>query len=78
MEEIKWKVTGKAVTEEGTIITRVGEGTPYKIVSCKKHIPHANGIGTWDHTTFRLYKNGQLVKEWYTLADAKEAASLDE
>lgn len=69
---IKWKKTGKTVDAKGTTITYDGEGTPYFIESRTEHIPHANGIGTWDHTTYHLFNDAEKVKTFSRLADAKE------
>ena len=69
-----WKKTGKIVNEEGTTIRYELPGTALAIESRKRHIPHANGIGTWDHTTYMVIVDGQDVKTCYSLADAKEYA----
>lgn len=71
---ISWKRTGKTENEEGTTITYVGEGTTLKIESRKRHIPHANGVGTWDHTSYWVMNGQTEIKERYSLADAKEYA----
>ena len=70
---IEWKKTGKIVTDEGTTIT-YSSGTAYTIESRKRHIPHANGIGTWDHTTYHILKDGVEVGKQYSLSDAKYLA----
>ena len=69
--KVKWKKTGKSINAEGTTITYEGEGTPYFIESRTEHIPHANGIGTWDHTTYHLFNDAGKVKIFNRLADAK-------
>lgn len=74
---IKWTRTGRTVSAEGTTITYTGEGTPYTIESRKRHIRHANGIGTWDHTSFFVMKNGEEIKEKWSLGDAMEYAEGD-
>ena len=72
---MKWIKTGRTVNEEGTTVIYTGEGSDLKIESRKRHIPHAGGrTGFWDHTTYWVIKNGQEVKECYSLADAKEYA----
>ena len=71
---IKWTRTGKTVSPEGTTITYAGQGTGLTIESRKRHIPHANGLGTWDHTTYFLRENGHEVRKFYALAEAKEYA----
>ena len=70
---IEWKKTGKIVSDEGTTIT-YSSGTAYTIESRKRHIPHANGIGTWDHTTYHILKDGVEVGKQYSLSDAKYLA----
>lgn len=70
---IEWKKTGKTVSDEETTIT-YSSGTAYTIESRKRHIPHANGIGTWDHTTYHILRDGVEVGKQYSLADAKYLA----
>ena len=70
---IEWKKTGKIVSDEGTTIT-YSSGTAYTIESRKRHIPHANGIGTWDHTTYFVLRDGAEIAEEYSLSDAKYLA----
>lgn len=70
----KWVKISKTVNMEGTTITYAGLGTDLTIESRKRHIPHANGSGTWDHTTYWVMRDGKEVKERYSLADAKEFA----
>jgi hypothetical protein len=71
-----WKKTGKIVSAEGTTV----EYRPAKarinisVESRKRHIPHANGSGTWDHTSYFVILDGADVKEKWTLKDAKEYA----
>ena len=67
-----WKKIDKTVNESGTTITYKAEGSPFLIQSRKRHIPHANGIGTWDHTSFFVLANGHEIKEFWSLKDAKE------
>ena len=71
---ITWVKTGKRVGPEGTTVIYSGLGTALSIESRKRHIPHANGSGTWDHTTYWVLHNGREVKERYSLRDAKEYA----
>lgn len=71
---IKWIKTGRTVSAEGTTVIYSGEGTDLTIESRKRHIPHASGVGTWDHTTYFVLKAGEELKERYSLADAKEYA----
>lgn len=69
-----WKKTGKTVNEEGTTVRYELPGTVLAIESRKRHIPHANGIGTWDHTTYMVIVDGVDVKKMYSLRDAKKYA----
>ena len=71
---MKWEKVGKTVNTEGTTICYQAVGTGITIESRKRHIPHASGSGTWDHTTYWVLENGVEVKERYSLADAKEYA----
>ena len=74
MDKVIWKRTGRIVLKEGSTTIYHAAGKGYEIESRKRHIPHANGIGTWDHTTYWVKKNGKEVVEKYSLADAKEYA----
>lgn len=71
---IRWIKAGKTVSAEGTTITYEAYGTPVTVESRKRHIPHANGNGTWDHTTYHVLKNGEEVEQRYSLRSAKEYA----
>lgn len=71
---MKWVKVGKTASSEGTTVTYRSEGTDITIESRKRHIPHANGSGTWDHTTYFILRSGKELKECYTLKDAKEYA----
>ena len=72
---IKWVFSEKTTNSEGTTITYRDVKNPWLVVqSRKRHIPHASGIGTWDHTTYFVIANGVQSKEFYRLGDAKEYA----
>ena len=71
---IDWVRVGREVSTEGTTTYYRGFGSPFTIESRKRHIPHANGVGYWDHTTYWVVKGFEDVKECYSLADAKEYA----
>lgn len=71
---MKWKKMGKTVNAEGTTITYWADTMPVTIESRKRHIPHANGVGTWDHTSYFVIWKGHDVKEFMSLTDAKEYA----
>jgi len=72
METGKWVKVGKEIGPKGTTITYALSGTTYQIESRKRHIPHANGNGTWDHTTFFIFDKNDKLAEKMTLKDAKE------
>lgn len=70
---MKWEKVGKRIGAEGTTITyRLQSAPQYEIESRKRHIPHANGSGTWDHTTYVVLYHGLRVAEKMTLKAAKE------
>ena len=73
---ISWEKTGKTVTPEGTTVVYEGVGTDITIESRKRHIPHANGIGTWDHTSYFVLIDGKVVAEKQSLKAAKEYAEI--
>ena len=69
-----WKKIDRSENADGTTITYKAEGTPFIIQSRKRHIPHANGSGTWDHTTYVVMANGYEIATKQRLADAKAIA----
>lgn len=69
-----WTRIGKTVNEEGTTIIYEAVGHPFKIESRKRHIPHSNRAGTWDHTTYVVLFLGEEVAEKNSLRDAKRYA----
>lgn len=69
-----WRKWGKTVSSEGTTITYICLGTTLTIESRKRAIPHANGIGTWDLTTYFVLDRDKVIREFSRLADAKEWA----
>ena len=75
---ITLKKVEKTENREGTIITYKGtrdDGLVVYIQSRKEHIPHANGVGTWDHKSyFVIYNNGQNDKKFWSRKDAVEWA----
>ena len=56
-----------------TVLYRL-EGTAYTVLSLKRPIPHANGVGAWLHTTFTVQRDGVALGEKYTLKAAKAYA----
>ena len=74
---MKWvKINKTVIVGKGTTITYRLEGTPYTIESRKRPIPHTNGVGTWDHTSYFVLKDGVEVAEKHTLGRAKEYAEM--
>lgn len=76
---MKWSKIDRTVNSEGTTITYAAEGLNRIILiqSRRRHIPHANGIGTWDHTTYHIIAAGMEAPSYYrTLGEAKEAAEI--
>lgn len=73
---MKWEKVEKTVNSEGTTITYAADGTGKMLLiqSRKRHIPHANGLGTWDHTTFHVIIEGKEIKTLQSLRDAKDYA----
>ena len=72
---IKWEKIDRTVNSEGTTITYRAASSPYLIVqSRKRHVPHANGVGTWDFTSYFVIRNGNELKQLYSLKDAKKWA----
>lgn len=67
-----WAKTGRTVGPEGTTITYTDlRETGLTIESRKRHIPHANGSGTWDHTSYWVLRDSEELAEHWTLAGAK-------
>ena len=71
---MRWIKTGKTVSAEGTTITYQEDKGDLVIVSRKRHIHHANGIGTWDYTSYWLLQRNKEIKEFHALKDAREYA----
>ena len=49
-------------------------GCPFEIEARKRAIPHANGSGSWMHTSFYLIRPDGTEKEYMRLRDAQRAA----
>ncbi len=74
---MKWIKTGRTVNAEGTDIIYEPAGAEKSgitIESRKRHIPHANRGGTWDHTTYHVIQGSNELVTRYSLKDAKEFA----
>lgn len=74
---MKWEKIGKTVSAEGSTITYWADCAPYVIESRKRHIPHANRSGTWDHTSYFVLFKGHELAEKHSLRDAKEYAERE-
>lgn len=72
-----WDKIGRNVNAEGTTTTYQLRGTQMIVQSRKRHIPHANGVGTWDHTSYFVLWKGHDVKEFMSLTDAKDYAEAE-
>lgn len=71
---MKWVKTGKTVTKQCTTITYAAEGTGYTVESRKQQIPHTNGIGTWEFTSYVVQLDGADLAEKYSFKAAKQFA----
>ena len=76
---MRWEKTGFRIGPEGKTITYAPPTTlswtsPVRIESRKRHIPHANGEGYWDHTEFVVLRGAEELATKQTLAQAKEYA----
>ena len=69
-----WEKIDRTVNREGTTITYRLKGTEILVQSRKRHIPHANGSGTWDHTSYFVLDHGEEIAEKQSLTDAKKYA----
>ena len=75
----KWIKEGRTVSPKGTTITYRYVGTMYTVESRKRQIPHANGDGFWEYTSYFILYDGKQLIEKHSLKDAKEYAErLDE
>ena len=73
MAKLIWMKSGKIIRHDVTIIFYECADVPYTIESRKRHIPHANGSGTWDHTSyFVISPEGKEIRICTTLKDAKD------
>jgi hypothetical protein len=72
MGKFTWQKSGKIIRHDVTVIFYECADVPYTIESRRKQIPHANGSGTWDHTSYFVIRDGEDLNECFTLKDAKE------
>ena len=72
-----WEKIERTVNSEGTTITYAAEGTNTMLIvqSRKRHIEHANSVGTWDFTTYHVIIRGkEIQKIFHRMAEAKAYA----
>lgn len=73
-----WQKIRRETGKEGTTIVYRGykneQPTNYAIESRKRHILHADGRGTWDHTTYMVLFNGNEIREFQSMRRAKAYA----
>ena len=74
MMAMVWSIISRWEDKDGVTTRYKLHGTDITIESCRRHIPHANGIGTWDHTSYWVLSDGVELKEKMRLMDAKEWA----
>ena len=74
MKKSKWIKEGRTVSPKGTTITYRYVGTMYTVESRKCQIPHANGSGFWEYTSYFVLRDGKQLIEKHSLKDAKEYA----
>lgn len=76
--KMKWIKERREVSSQGTTITyrAAVADEDVTIESRKRHIPHANRTGTWDHTSYFVIRDGQELREFQSLRDAKDYAEL--
>ena len=73
---MKWKRLERKVRPEGTDVIYGLEDSDITVESRKRHVPHANGEGTWDYTSYHVVVNGKDLTTRYSLKDAKALAEL--
>ena len=71
---MRWERRSKTVNTEGTTIVYACHRENLTIESRKRHIPHANGQGTWDHTSYFVLAGGDVLTEKQTLKAAQRWA----
>lgn len=54
-----WIKAGKTADRNGTTVIYQLAGTGITVESRRRHIPHANGSGTWDHTSYFVVRGGE-------------------
>ena len=74
MMAMVWSTIARWVDKDGATTKYKLHGTGITVESRRRHIPHANGIGTWDHTSYWVLCDGVELVEKQRLMDAKEYA----
>lgn len=74
-----WEKIERTVNSEGTTITYAAEGTNRMLIvqSRKRHIEHANGVGTWEFTTYHVIIRGQEIRKVFCRMAAAKAYAED-
>ena len=70
---LKWEKTGRFIRPDCTALQYRADGTRVVIESRTKKIPHANGEGTWEHTSYFVVMPNGMEHEFWRLQDAKKA-----
>lgn len=74
MMAMVWSIISRWEDKDGVTTRYKLHGTDITIESRRRHIPHANGIGTWDHTSYFVLDHGEEIAEKWRLEDAKKYA----
>ena len=71
---MNWTMISRTVSTKGATLVYGTHGSDIRIESRRRNIPHANGVGFWEHTTYAVVLYGACICEKQRLKDAKEAA----
>ncbi len=71
---MKWEKVEEMINREGKTITYKCGDPDVWVESRRRHIPHANGVGTWDHTTYAVLYKGKMVADLQRMSLAKSYA----
>jgi hypothetical protein len=70
---MKWEKAATVIASNGAKTITYVSGR-YNIISHKRPIPHANGIGFWMYTDYTLIRPDGTEQVFQRFADAREAA----
>ena len=74
----RWDKTSVTIRASGGKTIRYESWKNQNIIESRREaIPHANGIGTWNHTSYFVIRPDGSEKEYYSLKAAKEAAEKE-